>query len=126
MTNTRNNLNQFVRIPTEYIEKARHGAVNTSRTWDKEEIVHLLQISDRFVVNSLLRLYDKQTVDEKNSRTTQHSNKMGFNAFDAKPLSGVAVQVIQNQFITPKQIGFCRSKLIKYAGQLTRIANGAC
>lgn len=117
--------NKIYNLSPAYVQKARFGTVNSSsRVWEKPQIVELLENNDKFVVNSLLRLYDRQTTDEKAGKQTKEVNKIGFNSYDAPVLSGIAAQVIKSLFISSKQIQFCRRKLMKYAGQLTQIANG--
>lgn len=74
-------------------------------------------------VKALLYLYDFQTEDEQHSNTTHHHNKMGFNGTDAGLLSSFAQQIINRKFLSDKQMALLRRKIVKYAGQIARVAN---
>ena len=94
------------------------------KTWTKEEIKELLAKNDEMVKRSVLKLYEKQTDYEKLSQSTQEDNGVGFNGADATILSSFAEFIKKTGFLTPKQIGIARRKLMKYSSQLARIANG--
>lgn len=95
-----------------------------NRIWTKEEIVNLLQTNDQMVWRSLKQLYLKQTASERASGTTHVVNGVGFNSRDAEILSSIARSYEQWHRLTPKQTALVRRKIMKYAGQLTKIANG--
>jgi hypothetical protein len=90
--------------------------------WSKEDIQDLLRTNDRAVVRALLFLYSQQTKDEQEVEATQHSNGRGFNGMDANFLSSLAKQYQQRKFLSRKQIGFVRQKLMKYWRQLAERA----
>jgi hypothetical protein len=99
--------------------------------YTKESIRTLLETSDLAVERGLLALYDRQTVDEQSMEATCHRNGVGFSAFDAEFLSGLAVQ-IQKRLdagnrpgccLSSKQLLCARKKILRYAGQLAEIAN---
>lgn len=92
--------------------------------WEKEDIRNLLQRSDKAVRRGLLCLYYLQTADEQNDAVTNSRNGVGFNSYDAKFLTSLAKFLIVNGYLTPKQIKYARDRLLKYAGQLAKIANG--
>ena len=92
--------------------------------WTKEAIRAKLEVSDAWLYRGLSAIYARQTADEQDTNTTNHENGVGFNGVDAEFLSSLAVQVNTVNYLTPKQIGHARTKMLKYAGQLARIANG--
>lgn len=92
--------------------------------WTKEEILRLIETSDKMVERSLVKLYEKQTEDERNAEETRHHNGVGFSGFDAPFLTSLAKQIINGRQLTQKQLQSARKALRKYAGQLTKIANG--
>lgn len=93
------------------------------KVWTKEEIIGLIQNDDRVLYGALRKLYGMQTSTEQSTQETHERNGVGFNGVDAKFLSSVAEFLIQNEFLTAKQKEITRRKLMKYAGQLTRLAN---
>jgi hypothetical protein len=95
-----------------------------NKVWTKEEVKHLLQTSSKMVHRSIVKIFEKQTEDEKRAETTSHHNGVGFNGVDAELLSSYAKQILAGRTLTEKQMHYARKKIVKYAGQLTKIANG--
>jgi len=93
------------------------------KEWTKQEIIDLLMNKDKAVAKACVRLFERQTDDEINHEATIHGNGVGFNKVDAEFLSSVAKSYMCNGFITPRQLLVARKKVIKYARQLTAIAN---
>ena len=97
----------------------------TKRTdWKKEEIRAMLETNTTALCRGLVAIFDKQTEDEKVDGRTSHDNGIGFNGVDAEILTSYAMQYRERGFLTPKQLTITRKKMLKYAGQLTKIANG--
>ena len=94
------------------------------KKWTKDEIRKNLETDDRWLYRGILAIYAKQTEDEQASNSTEHSNGMGFNGMDADFMSSVAQQVQHLGWLSPKQREIARKKMLKYSGQLARIANG--
>lgn len=93
------------------------------KTWNVDEIKELLKTNDRFVLRSLIKLYSFQTNEEKHCKESTEANNKGFNKFDAKILTPIAQDVVKGNIITENQISYVRNKIMKYAKQLTKIAN---
>lgn len=93
------------------------------KVWGKDEIKGYLEKSDKWVERGLVALYKKQTDDEQTHNRTKHRNNAGFNKTDAEFLTSCAKFFIENGFLTKKQIVYCRKKILKYSGQLAKIAN---
>lgn len=96
------------------------------RVWTKEEIKALIQTNDKVLYGALKQLYARQTADERKLKETNCQNGLGFNGVDAPFLTNVAEFLLKTGFLTDKQKVITRRKLVKYTGQLTRIANGLC
>ena len=104
-----------------------------NRTWTVDEIKALLQRSDDAVARGVVRIFEFQTADEKNSENTQYDNGIGFSAVDAKIMSSFAKQIMVHQRgggkyrfpLSPKQLAIARTRIVKYARQLCEIANRA-
>lgn len=95
-----------------------------NKVWTKEEILGLIETSDEMVKRSLKVIYNLQTVDEQTSLSTQHNNGVGFNGVDAEILTSFTKQLLERDFLSPKQMIIARKKMKKYASQLMRVANG--
>ena len=93
--------------------------------WTKELMQELLTNNDTAVKRGLVKLFEYQTSDEQVAETTKYYNSVGFRACDAKKMSGIANFYLEKKFMSPKQLNYVRTKLVRtYATQLTRIANG--
>lgn len=98
--------------------------MNDIKVWTKEEIAAKLASDDKWLIRGLLSIYSKQTEDEQNSDVTKEDNGIGFNAFDATICSDMAKQYMRTKFLSRRQLEIVRKCMKKYAGQLTKIANG--
>ncbi len=110
--------------------KWRCGMV--TKLWDKDEIKNNLKSKDIWVTKGVVAIYNLQTEDEKRIGGTRDHNGIGFNGADGEIMSSFANQIIRwnrkpNKYRSPlsyKQMILARKKILKYAGQLSRIANG--
>lgn len=116
----------FIAIPDYYktIYLVEMQATPAQKVWTEDEIKNLIQTNDRVLYNALKKLYALQTADEQNSKETRNLNGVGFNSYDAPFLSDVTQFLLKAGFLTEPQKRVVRRKLIKYAKQLTKIANG--
>ena len=94
------------------------------KKWTKDEIKEKLANDGRWLVRGLLAIYDRQTANEKAAGATVEDNGIGFNGADAEILSSIAMCYKTRNFISPKQLAIVQKKMVKYAGQLAKIANG--
>lgn len=98
--------------------------MNSIKKWTKDEIKAKLASDDKWLYRGLVAIFNKQTADEKVAGRTDYDNGIGFNGADAEILTSFAMQYIERGFLTPKQKEITRKKMLKYAGQLTKITNG--
>jgi hypothetical protein len=105
-------------LPTEKPTKA------TPPVYTTDMIRSRLKDSDQWLLRGLLAIYSKQTLDEQIQSQTRHDNMVGFNALDASFLSSLAEQYLKKGSLTTPQIKACRKAMLKYSGQLAKIANG--
>jgi hypothetical protein len=107
------------------------GKLIMTKVYDATEIRNKLITNDKWLIRGILAVYARQTADEKSSLTTKHHNGVGFNGRDAAILSSFAKQILSweatedpryPQPLSPKQFGYARRAMLKYAGQLARIA----
>lgn len=87
------------------------------------EVLELLLNSNRAVESAIVALYNKQTLDEKHSEETRHSNKIGFNAYDARFGTFLARFILAGNHLNSKDIQKARNITMKYSKQLAKIAN---
>ena len=93
------------------------------KVWDKDEIKAVLGRSDVFVTRSVVKMLERQTSDEARGGYTHEANSVGFSAFDAEFLTSIANQIIDGRNLSVKQIASARKSMLRYAGQITDIAN---
>ena len=96
---------------------------STKKIWTTNEIKEILNKYDDQVGKALVKLYDRQTAEEKADHETKENNGIGFNGADAPILTSFAEFYKKAGFLTAKQLVVARKKIMKYAGQLTKIAN---
>jgi hypothetical protein len=94
------------------------------KIWDNNEIEQLLKSNDIAVVRALMAIYNNQTSEEKVSCGTFVNNGIGFNAFDVHYLTPYINILLKGGKLNLHQIQYVRKKIIKYKGQLCKIANG--
>lgn len=94
------------------------------KKWTKEEIRDKINTDNRWLLRAVSAIYNKQTEDEQANKTTSHDNGVGFNGVNAEFLSQAAERYQKGYTFSEKYIAAIRKSMLKYAGQLTRIANG--
>lgn len=72
---------------------------------------------------AMLKVYDKQTEDEKVSETTKHLNRVGFSGVDAELLSSFSKQMHSRGFLTAKQMRYVFKKMPKYWEQIFNMSD---
>lgn len=94
------------------------------KIYSAEEIRERMLIDNRWLFRGLLAIYSRQTSAEKTAKETRERNGVGFNGCDAPFLTDIAQKYQQLGRLSDKQIAACRKSMLKYCGQLARIANG--
>jgi hypothetical protein len=96
----------------------------------REMVLNNLCLSNTWLARGLVALLNRQTSDEQASQNTRHNNGRGFNSTDAFILTSFAKQCKrwldgQSKFNSPlsgKQLAIAQRKIVKYASQLTKVA----
>lgn len=91
--------------------------------WNKWNIRAKLKTDFKWCRRALVVLYQRQTEDEQHATRTKHDNDRGFNQPDARRGSELARKAMQPVLFEPSEVLEARKLLMKYAGQLARIAN---
>lgn len=94
--------------------------------WTKAEIRTMLESDNIWLCRGLVAIFDKQTAEEQRDGRTEVDNGIGFNGVDAEILTNFALRIKNPErgFLSAKQLPIARKKMLKYAGQLCKIANG--
>ncbi len=95
-----------------------------AKKWNKLTIRAMLETNNVWVVRGLMAIYKYQTESEKAEGVTREDNGVGFNGVDSEILTSFAQQWQARNFLSPKQLEIARKKMLKYSGQLAKIANG--
>lgn len=96
---------------------------STVSQWEKAAIRQRLQKSNHWVERAIVAIYNHQTADEKGTETTKWHNGVGFNGPDAGYMSYLARWILSGRHLSGKHLQQGRKRVLKYAGQLTEIAN---
>jgi hypothetical protein len=102
------------------------------KIWTKEEIKNKLTdpsnpFLTKWVERSVIQIFNKQTASEQAVEATRLNNGVGFNGTDAGIMSSFAKWLLRSEghnHLSPKQLVIAKKKIVKYSGQLARIANG--
>ena len=95
-----------------------------SKVWKKEDIKDLMNRNDAAVLIGMIRIYQLQTDEEKFSKDTYYNNNVGFSGFDGKIMTSIAGNFLQYGTLSERQYEIVKKKMLRYAGQLAKIANG--
>ena len=102
----------------------------TPRTlpWLPTEIRAKLETDNVWLERAVIVIWERQTRDEQESHATNHENGMGFTGCDADFLTSMAEWINRGrrplgERLTEKQRVVTRKKMLKYAGQLAKVAN---
>lgn len=89
----------------------------------KDEAREILETQDGMVLRGVVAIFEKQTALEQGTAMTIENNGVGFNGFDANIMTSFARQINKRGTLTQKQFVVAKKIIMKYAGQLARIAN---
>jgi len=83
-----------------------------------------LQTNQAWLERAVIAIYEYQTEHEQQVEVTEEYNKVGFSAADANYLSYIATWLNSGKHLSGTHLQKVRGRMIKYSGQLARIANG--
>jgi hypothetical protein len=112
-----------VSIPESFIYTLLEEVAGEQKVWTKDEIKELLSKNDKAVYRALKVIYSLQTDTEKRQEQTGEVNSVGFSSYDSKFLTSLAKQYSERGTLSVKQLEAARKGMMKYAGQLAKIAN---
>lgn len=94
------------------------------KLWTANEIREKLLTDQRWLERGVLAIFERQTSDEQHCGDTIHRNDIGFDGSSAKYLSYVARWIKSGKHLNGKHLDKTRRKMVHFAGQLAKIANG--
>lgn len=125
----RNNPRKNQKHKNKFLESASnskqfHEHLFENKSWTKEEIRDKLEHDDRWLFRALFAIYKYQTEDEKSTGQTKYYNNVGFSGVDADFLTKAAMRYKSGFRFSEKYVAAIRKAMLKYSGQLAKIANG--
>lgn len=88
----------------------------------KQEIRIKLLTNQRWLERAVVAIYEQQTSDEQYDEQTIERNNQGFTGGDAKFLSYCAKWILKGNHLSDRFIEKARRMMLKYAGQLAKLA----
>lgn len=79
---------------------------------------------DVWLYRAIKAVFDRQTLSEQSTEHTYVTNGVGFNKPDSSRLSYYASWIQRHGKLDGLHKDLARKKMLKYAGQLAKIANG--
>ena len=90
--------------------------------YTKQLIREKLEQNQQWLERGVLAVYKFQTCEEQAKETTKEENGVGFNSADAHYLSYVAKWLLKGNHLSGIHLEKAKKKMLKYAGQLEKIA----
>ena len=100
------------------------GSKMAVKMWKKEEIRTMLDENNRAALRGLAVIHSLQTESEKASRSAQIWNGVGWSGVDAEIMTNLYEWHERYGRFSQKQWALVHRKIRRYAGQLTKVANG--
>lgn len=88
------------------------------KTWNKDDLQFSLQENDRFLLRSLVVIFERQTTDEQRARETRYQNSVGFTATDGRKLTKFAQLAKGKHKLLSHEMYEIRRRMPKYWNQL--------
>ena len=91
------------------------------KEWTQDSVKNLMVVNDSAVIRGMLKIYEYQTAQEKNSLATMEDNGVGFSGVHGNIMSSFSEFYIKNKYLTVKQMVTARKIMLHYSGQLLKI-----
>jgi hypothetical protein len=91
------------------------------KTVIKDYIKSQLATNPAWAIRALVKIYERQTLDEQSSGITKEDNGVGFSGVDANILSSFATQVNNGRNLSPKQMAIVYKKMPRYWKQVASL-----
>ena len=91
--------------------------------WTKEKIQTLIRTNDTAVERALIAIFHRQTLDEKQSHATRHTNHRGFRSNHAAKGTYYAQWCLAGRKLSGYHLASARKIALQYHRQLCEIGN---
>ena len=102
--------------------------------YTRKEIEEKIRTNNLWLIRAILAIYDRQTTTEKIEKVSKFENGIGFNKTDShffSSISRILISIYKTKkptmyfdgCLSSKQLYVCRKRILKYSGQLEKIAN---
>jgi len=89
--------------------------------WTRSALIELMSRNEEALIRAMLRIYDKQTEDEKDYEDTKEWNSVGFSGVHGNIMTKFSKFYQERKYLTLKQKEVIKKIMPKYAGQLLRL-----
>lgn len=89
----------------------------------REFLKNQLSTNEAWAKHALLRIYEHQTMYEKETKETRVYNFVGFTGADATILTSFTEQLKSRGYLSPKQMSVLYHKIPKYWNQIWNLAD---
>jgi len=89
----------------------------------RDFVKNKITVDEQWMLASLLKIYESQTLSEKEIGETYFTNGVGFSGFDSKLLSNLAKQYKKWKWLSLKQKAIAFKQMPKYYQQIINVSN---
>ena len=89
----------------------------------RDYLKNQLKTNEAWAKHALLRIYEYQTMEEKETQETRLNNYVGFTGADAMILTSFTEQLKTRGYLSPKQMSVLYHKIPKYWNQIWNLAD---
>lgn len=98
-----------------------YSLLKTHKDWE-EYLKNLLRTNDYALKKSIVKIYNRQTEEEKLYGRSNEDNKIGFNRYDSEDMSKFARILLDKRDLTDEQLQLARHTMPKYWKQLMQLS----
>ena len=99
-------------------KKANNEDGKNWKDYNEAIIAELIDTNPQFMERALIKIYNRQTEDEKVAKVTQYHNHVGFSAADANKMCYYAKWVLSGRKLSGVHLDKCKATLKKYRKQI--------
>lgn len=92
-------------------------SLKTQDEW-KKYLQHLVRTNDKALLRSVLVIYERQTLEERVSKSSLENNGVGFSKWDAEEMSDIAKKLKRGERLQHNEMVHARIVMPKYWRQL--------
>lgn len=97
--------------------------MSETKIWTKDEIREHLLEDQAWLERGVVAIFRRQTPTEQEIEETNEHNGQGFSGFHARSGSYYAKWILDGKHLSGSHLEKAHKMMVRYAGQLARIAN---